>query len=65
MLGWLLNLGFAGSVSPAEALPHFPTELVTTDAVTAALAATDGLVATLEAKDEVTTTLEATDKITN
>ena len=53
MLGWIMNLGFAGSTAAVVVIAPFPTELVTTDAVTA----------TMTAKDNPTTTLTATDSI--
>ena len=63
MLGWIGLLKFRGSTAPAEVLPHFPTELTTTDAVTAALTVTNGVVATMEATDDVVADLVATDDI--
>ena len=63
MLGWIGLLKFRGSTAPVEVLPHFPTDLVTTDAVTAALTVTNGVVASMEAKDEVVADLVATDDI--
>ena len=66
MLGWIGLLKFRGSVSPVDAvLSHFPTDLVTTDAVTAALSVTNGVVATMEATDEVVADVVATDSIKN
>lgn len=64
MLGWAGLLKFRGSVSPVDAvLPSFPTELVTSDAVTTQMVANDNSTAEMTATDKVTTTLVATDDI--
>ena len=63
MLGWIGLLKFRGGGDAAPPLPSFPTDLVTTDAVTAALSVTNGVVATMEATDDVVADLVATDDI--
>ena len=64
MLGWLINLGFAGSTAPvAEVLPHFPTEMVATDAVSTKLSATDAVTTELVTENGVVADLVGTDDI--
>ena len=53
MLGWVMNLGFAGSTAPVIVIAPFPTELITADATTAALTTADATTAALVTTDSI------------